>query len=69
MYSNYIVYILYVQHECMQGSINIGEPFQFNPYASTLFLDVALLNALLMNVCSDNASLFCTAKVLPLEAL
>ena len=38
-----------------------------NPYRATLFLDVALLSAaLFMNVCSDNASLFCNANVLRL---
>ena len=38
-----------------------------NPYTATLFLDVALLSAaLFMNVCSDNASLFCTSNALRL---
>ena len=38
-----------------------------NPYSATLFLDAALLSfALFMNVCSDNASLFCNANVLRL---
>ena len=39
----------------------------FNPYAAMLFPDIGLVDAaLFMNVCSDNASLFCTANALQL---